>query len=223
MLPAQIELFWKVIENFQQEKLLEHVMLIGSWTEFIYEQSGCLSGFMASSRTYDLDFLIRNKHKQFNPKKDLCALITDIGFSANFHQDGFIKFDYYEEGTSLYIEFLISDQRPTLEPRQLLQYGIVAEVLPMDILVKHIIEVEINNYKLIVPSPSAYVLHKMIINSKRSFDKREKDQLAIENTLSAIRLNLVLMRELQLIYEGLTKKEKRKIDEYTESHFIELF
>ena len=41
----------------------EHVMLIGSWAELLYERSGLLEGFEPSIKTMDIDFLVRNMRR----------------------------------------------------------------------------------------------------------------------------------------------------------------
>ena len=42
---------------------LQHVMLIGSWAELLYERAGLLEGFEPSIKTMDIDFLVRNMRR----------------------------------------------------------------------------------------------------------------------------------------------------------------
>ena len=51
--------FWKFIGILHQADLLRHLILIGSWAEYIYAQSGILPGYDANLRTLDVDFLIQ--------------------------------------------------------------------------------------------------------------------------------------------------------------------
>ena len=51
--------FWDIIEVFNCEGLLPHVMIIGSWAEFLY-QHHMDSGFAANLKTRDVDFLYYN-------------------------------------------------------------------------------------------------------------------------------------------------------------------
>jgi len=50
------KIFWKTIKILEKNKFLEHVILIGSWAEYIYEVSGYLKGFEANLKTKDIDF-----------------------------------------------------------------------------------------------------------------------------------------------------------------------
>jgi len=57
------KIFWETIKILDNNKVLEHVVLIGSWAEYIYEKSGFLRNFEANLKTRDIDFLIRNINK----------------------------------------------------------------------------------------------------------------------------------------------------------------
>lgn len=46
--------FWKFIKLLYDHGLLEHVVVIGSWAEYLYAQSGMLPGFSANLRTLDI-------------------------------------------------------------------------------------------------------------------------------------------------------------------------
>ena len=39
------KIFCETIKILENNKVLEHVVLIGSWAEYIYEKSGYLKGF----------------------------------------------------------------------------------------------------------------------------------------------------------------------------------
>jgi len=59
MIPEQETAFWDAIEAFDKEGLLPHVMLIGSWVEYIYSFY-FTTNFKPSLRTTDADFLYWN-------------------------------------------------------------------------------------------------------------------------------------------------------------------
>ena len=52
--------FWAFIKLLNDNQLLDHIILIGSWAEYVYAQSGILQGYSANLRTLDIDFLIKN-------------------------------------------------------------------------------------------------------------------------------------------------------------------
>ena len=60
--------FWETIKVLSKNEVLKHVVLIGSWAEYIYEESGLLKNFEANLKTKDIDFLIRNINK---PRKKI--------------------------------------------------------------------------------------------------------------------------------------------------------
>ncbi len=63
----QLDCFWATIRVLDGVGLLRHVMLIGSWVEYLYEDL-FESGFSHSISTKDIDFLYPNIHK---PKKKI--------------------------------------------------------------------------------------------------------------------------------------------------------
>jgi hypothetical protein len=63
----QLDCFWATIRVLDGVGLLRHVMLIGSWVEYLYEDL-FESGFSHSISTKDIVFLYSNIHK---PKKKI--------------------------------------------------------------------------------------------------------------------------------------------------------
>ena len=51
----ELESFLRVLD---EAGCLEHVILIGSWAEFMYAQAEILRGFSPNIRTRDVDFLV---------------------------------------------------------------------------------------------------------------------------------------------------------------------
>lgn len=43
---------------------LEHVVLIGSWAEYVWWHAGLLEGFRPNIRTLDIDLLVRNMRRR---------------------------------------------------------------------------------------------------------------------------------------------------------------
>lgn len=63
----QYKEFWDLINFLHENELLEFVILIGSWAEYIYAQSGLLPGFTENLRTLDVDFSLKNKRRPTKP------------------------------------------------------------------------------------------------------------------------------------------------------------
>lgn len=80
----------------------------------------------------------------------------------------------------------------------------------LSILANHITLIEVFNLQLAVPSPEAYVIHKIIINKNRGI-KAEKDKQAV------IALMPYLNKDnFHDIYRDLTKKELQTVNEFLE-------
>ena len=48
--------FLKFIKLLSDNDLLKHVIVVGSWAEFVYKESGLLKGFNPNIKSLDLDF-----------------------------------------------------------------------------------------------------------------------------------------------------------------------
>ncbi|MCL2525933.1 MAG: nucleotidyltransferase domain-containing protein [Coriobacteriia bacterium] len=70
--------FWKVVEVLEDTGLLPHLMIVGSWAEYIYAQAYG-DQLLASFRTQDVDILVPNIRI---PKKgvNIYAALADKGF-----------------------------------------------------------------------------------------------------------------------------------------------
>lgn len=47
--------------------VLNHVIIAGSWAEYVYAQAGVLPGFDLTLRTIDMDFLVKNMRRPVEP------------------------------------------------------------------------------------------------------------------------------------------------------------
>ena len=200
--------FWKFIKLLHDNDLLGHVIVIGSWAEYLYAQSGILPGFTANLRTLDIDFLIRNMRRPAG-----AASITVLAKEAGYTVDQ----DILDGVTKIYtpelmeIEFLISQQGSGEETILKTSLGVNAQALRhLSLLRDNTLTVELFDIAIPVPEPEAYVLHKMIINSQRG-KKTEKDRAAIDNLLPY--LNNERFEELRT---KLTSKEKAAVNSFME-------
>lgn len=221
----QKEKFYQVLSRFQEKKILEHIVLVGSWAEVIYQEANLMDGFRASTRTFDLDFAIRSRYKQFNPPFNIPEVLNTLGFNLEMRfPDGFEKYDYFEDGIALYVEFLTyTSGRGHEGPVDLDQFNVKAEATStLNILLNHTILLLVKDLKVNVPSPCAYVMQKMVINRERDLGKREKDFRAIEGILFYIQQSAILIRELEIVYNDLTSKQKKTVKAYCEEKSIEL-
>ena len=215
------KIFWETIKILEKNKVLEHVVLIGSWAEYIYEVSGYIKNFEANLKTKDIDFLIKNINK---PKKgiNIVDILEKEGYeTAIDYINGVFKF---YKGKDLEIEFLVREiGKGQSEPYKVPSFGIKAEGLRYtDLLVQNTVNIDIKNINITVPTPQAYLLQKIIINEQRRY-KAEKDYLGIENLLENIERSHIEYQKLKELHTTLTKKQKNKIDKFLKENLFDLF
>ena len=207
--------FWDIIEVFNKEDLLPHVMIIGSWAEFIY-QHYIDSGFIANLKTRDVDIMYPNLRRPQGDKIRIIDSMKEKGFIYDEHRltgiGKFVKVDLLE------VEFLTrvlgAGEQVNEIPALKLKASGIREI---NMLASYPLVVECNSYELKVPEPEAYILQKLLINSKRrSEDKKEKDIQSVKNLI-----NHVNKERLRDIYHRMTKKEQKTIRDVKNEHFID--
>ena len=199
--------FWNFIKLLSDNDLLNHVIVIGSWAEYIYAQAGVLPGFEANLRTLDIDFLVRNMRRPATPV-NVVGLAREAGY--------LIEADYMDGTTKIItpdlmeIEFLINQQGAGEEGIIKTNLGVNAQALRhLSILRDHTLTVSIFNMNITVPIPEAYVLHKIVINGQRG-KKAEKDRAAIENLFPYLDKS-----RFEDLKGSLTVKERRLVNSFS--------
>ena len=212
------KVFWETIKILDKNKILEYVVLVGSWAEYIYEISGYLEEFEANLKTKDIDFLIRNINKP-RKKINIIEVLEKEGFDTSVdYISGVYKFFREKD---LEIEFLVREiGKGQLDAYEVPSFGIRAEGLRhMGILIENNITLEIKNIKITVPTPQAYLLQKIIINKKRK-SKKEKDYLSIENLWENIISKESESGKLKDLLSKLSRKQKKIVEEFLDDNFL---
>ena len=57
----------QLLKLLDDNDILPHVILAGSWAEYVYAQGGILPGYSMTLRTIDVDFLVKNMRKPKEP------------------------------------------------------------------------------------------------------------------------------------------------------------
>ncbi|MDR2568987.1 MAG: nucleotidyltransferase domain-containing protein [Oscillospiraceae bacterium] len=213
----QEKVFWEVIDIFQSEGLLPHVMLIGSWAEYIYQEK-ILSDFSASLRTTDVDFLYYNLQRPVGRKIHIIKALEDKGFVYSQNRlSGAVKF---VKDHVLDIEFLIRTLGSGNEQfREIPSLGIIGTGLrEVNMLEPYPLPIKIKDYTIIVPEPEIYVLHKIFISSLRQ--KPEKQEKDIQS--ARILISYINKERMYEMFKNLTKKQQKSIRENAESNFIDM-
>lgn len=218
---GQEQAFWDTIKVLQELDVLSHVMLIGSWAEYLYP-SLFETEFEPNIRTRDIDFFYRNLKLPNKP----------VRFVEAMKRSGFVyDVDTYSEVAKFYkedlleIEFLTkvigSGSRSVYTIEGL---GIKAEGLRIiNILDDFATEVNQNGYTVIVPLPAAYVVQKLLANPTRvPASKREKDIAAVVNLLEHIKASEKHRQDLERVIATLTPKQLKVLEGVTTANQIDL-
>ena len=215
----QEQAFWDTIKVLHELGVLPHVMLIGSWAEYLYPLL-FESGFEPNIRTRDIDFFYRNLKLPDKP----------IRFVETMKRSGFVyDIDSVSEVAKFYkedlleIEFLTKVIGSGAQSSYLIRaLGIKAEGLRViNILDDFATEVSKNGYSVIVPLPSAYVVQKLLANPTRvPAGKKEKDIAAVINLLDHIKASEKHRQDLERVVATLTPKQLKVLDDVTRANRI---
>lgn len=207
---TQYKDFWAFLRLLADNDLLKHVVVIGSWAEYLYAQAGVLPDFEANLRTLDIDFLVRNLRRPV-PQANIAALAREAGY--------IVEQDILTETTKIYtpgfmeIEFLILQQGAGDTQTLKTNLGVNAQALRhLSVLKEFTITVHLFEMDIHIPQPEAYVLHKIAINEQRN-KKAEKDRAAVLNLLPHLE-RTAFMR----VYEYMTKKEQAAVRDFLEKN-----
>ena len=76
--------FLRVIKLLAESGCLDHVILIGSWAEYLYQNLGIIPTGTTALRTLDVDFLVKNLREP-QPPVNLEAIALEEGFAVDNH------------------------------------------------------------------------------------------------------------------------------------------
>ena len=204
----------KFIKLLDDNDCLEHVILIGSWAEFLYRELGILDGFEPNIKTLDIDFLLKNMRRPI-PERNIIPLVKEAGY--------LVESDVLNGTTKIYdksgleIEFLINKIGAGLESTLKTNLGVTAQSLRhLNILSANTINVSYIGMNITIPEPEAYAVHKMVINLERG-RKQEKDCQAILNIWPYLD-----KKKTTDIISKLTKKEQKTVLTFMSVQGLEL-
>ena len=201
--------FWDLIKLLNESNVLPHVVLVGSWAEYIYEKSNVLDGYISRMKTMDVDFLMANIRKP-TVQTDLILALRENGYRIDQSLQGYsiIQKDYLE------VEFLVCEKGAgKSEPYVLSNLGgIKATGLRfMDLLVENSMQINTEGLNVKIPTPAVYAIHKILINSRRSEKKQGKDIIAVMNVLQYIRKSPEETARMQNIFNSMPKSWQKEV------------
>lgn len=216
MQDEKADLFLDLLGVFQKLELLDDLILVGSWCHLFYRAYFADPLAVESIRTTDVDFLISNPNKG-RPERDVPAALLELGFvTQHSFLSGWTKYVHPD----LELEFLTPKRGPgevetfTIKPLKLEAHTIRF----LDFLQDHAIPVTHAGFTVKVPEPAAYVLHKFLINPRRSEKKRGKD-LETVTKLSAYMVKREAERErFRALFAAMPKGWQKTVLEMTKEH-----
>lgn len=202
----------KLLKVFSENGFAEHLILIGSWAEYMYMEAGILPDYEAAIRTLDVDFLVKNLRRP-NPPVNIVGLAKEEGFFVE--EDCLTGVTRLLSAGGFEVEFLIAQKGKGENTALKTNLGITAQALRhLGLLSNNTIKVDYLGIKINVPSPEAFVIHKMIINHERK-EKMEKDQSVINRMYPHLDKG-----KFETIYNSLTKKEQKSVSQYMETFIL---
>lgn len=199
----------QLLKVLDSNNILPHVILAGSWAEYVYAQSGLLPGYVVRLRTLDIDFLVKNLRKPTDPIS-IPSVMREKGYTIM--HDTLMGTTKIVSPGGLDVEFLIPQKGSGVHPILKTNLGVNAQALRhMEAIIANAVTADLFGMKVQVPCPESYVLHKMLINDVRTAVKKIKDRDSIVRLLPYIDLNKV-----SSLFEAMTKKEKNRIRTFIE-------
>jgi hypothetical protein len=204
--------FIKIIKLLSDNDLLDHVIVIGSWSEFLYQRTGMIPPNTTALRTLDVDILVRNLRKP-EPPVNFESIAREAGYVVD--NDVLLGTTKIKSASRLEIEFLITQKGAGAFATYRSALGVTAQALRgLDLLLYNTVTVDYFDMKITVPTPEAYVLHKILINASRNSNaKREKDR----GSIIALYPHLNKIKFCELIAQS-TKKQLRAIKEFMDNN-----
>jgi len=209
-----VDIIRKILKIFADNNLFdEGVELIGSWCFRLYQKHLGVKNFPL--RTPDIDFLIPTP---FHGKEHTTFIkqLEELGFEMDFKRDGSL----YLWNTELKIEF-ITIERGKGSDRAVKINKIGISAIPLryvGFLLDEPITITDEGIKILVPDPSRFCLHKLIIASHR-----RKIEKSLKDLEQAIHTSLIVDTEkIKKLFQSLPKKWQQSVLKMLEKSKIEV-
>lgn len=170
---SRYELFDQVLKRFNENGLLDQLIIIGSWCVYLYQFYFNDPDYKSGVRTRDIDFVVVNPDR-INTDISIKDMIYDLGFVEDFKgEQGYTQFMHPE----LMLEFLIADRGKRSGKFYIPDMDVNAQPLRyLDFLTSKTVFIEYDGLKVVVPHPVNFALHKLLISGRRKNQKEEMDK-----------------------------------------------
>ena len=218
------DLFIEVLRRMRSRRILDKLILVGSWCILLYEDYFREKGILPPIRTRDLEFLIPIPPR-FDQTTNLHELLKDLGFVVDYKgEEGYMIFVHPD----LILEFLVPARgREPNKPHPIAQLGINAQALRfMDLLLRNPIQVLFDDIPVTVPHPADFALQKLLIARRRKQrDKAKKDRaqaIAVLRALDASDQVGTVFSLLQTMPQSWQRTIRKELTEMGEKDLLDL-
>lgn len=168
-------LFQSLLAAFKRLGLLDDLIVVGGWALTLYEGHFGADYPAGPARANAMEFLLVNPNKPRAPL-NVPAALEEIGFHTQHDLAG----TKYVNGDAELAFLAAKKGKAEEEAFQVrpLQLGAMTNRY-LDFLQEHAMAMEYGGFKLSVPEPAAFVLHKFLINPRRSKSVQAADMESI--------------------------------------------
>ena len=204
------EAFWKLIGALENAGVLHHVMIIGTWAEWLYtdyfeQVAGVGEVRVDIGKTHDIDVYFRNYLMEIDGAERLKDDLRDAGFLPGSDCKG----TFFLGGIE--VEFLAGTVGVGEGVIEIPSVGIKAERLS-DLSLFEMAWIEKKGYRICIPTPASYVAQKLFINpTRRPEHKRPQDIRKVEILLQAMEGVPGQMESLEKLLKKLPADKRDRI------------
>ncbi len=204
------EAFWKLIQALDASNTLSHVMIIGTWAEWLYTDyfaklSEGKEFRVDIGKTHDIDVYFRNHLMEIEGGDRLKDFLREAGFIPGSDY----KVTFFMGGIE--VEFLAGTTGVGPGIVEIPSVGIKAERLE-ELSILEPTWVEKNGYHICIPTPASYIAQKLFINPMRKPErKRSQDIRKVGVLLNAMADVPGQMDELANLLSNLPEYKREQI------------
>ena len=220
----QEDAFWLTIKAFKEIGLLQHVMIIGSWAEYLYS-SLFETDFMPNLRTRDVDIFYsninipKNKINLIQKLKEIGYIYDEVDGISRFYKDDLLELEFLTRGMGAGTEGKM-DIKPLGITSECLRVINILSNFPRKIEKKG---TDGDTYILTVPEPAIYVIQKILTNPIREPpEKKAKDIAAVKELLYHIEKSEAHKLKLKEVYRIVSAKQLKTLNLVCEENEIVL-
>lgn len=172
---ARDRAFWKLVGALESAGVLEHVMVIGTWAEWLYaDYFASIAGGgeyrVDIGKTHDIDVYFRNYLMEIEGAGRLKGDLREAGFVPGSDFKG----TFFLEGIE--VEFLAGTAGVGEGIVEIPSVGIKAERLG-ELAMLEPAWVEKRGHRICVPTPASYVVQKLYINPERRPERKRAQDI----------------------------------------------